>query len=295
MSTKKTTFFNKYIFLHTHIEKCGGSTLIYYLETLFGKEYICDLRPYPPVSVKQILKHQPDIQKQLPHIKLLSGHIHYDTPWAKLIPNNLWINRFISRPLPAYFRKEPLYIASIRHPIDRLISLFRYVRTRPEHILYDKNIKSNNFDSFIQKLIQTNSFRMDNEICTLFIGRRDSRQRLQDAKNAFHDHYFAVMPYNKTHEFAHLLADVFQLPRVTESLINPSDPKETAAPSAATRALLEEKCRSDILFYHYMMNNYQEKLATAKWQLENLCKKNSWFSQIFMFVGHGSDKSRSKC
>ena len=189
MSTTNKTFFNKYIFLHTHLEKCGGSTLIYYLETLFGKEYICDLRPYPPVSVEQILKHQPDIQKQLPHIKLLTGHIHYDTPWTKLIPNNRWINRFISRPLPVYFRKKPLYIASIRHPIDRLISLFRYVRTRPEHILYDDNIKSNNFDSFIQKLIQTNSFRINNEICTLFIGRGDSLQPLQDAKNAFDHHY----------------------------------------------------------------------------------------------------------
>ncbi len=57
---------------------------------------------------------------------------------------------------------------------------------------------------------------------------------------------------------------------VTESLINPSDSNETAAPNAATRALLEEKCGNDILFYHYMMNHYQEKLAKAKRQLEDL-------------------------
>ena len=279
MNAMNIAFFNKYVFLHTHIEKCGGSTLVYYLETLFGKEYIRDLRPYPPVSAIEILKNHPDIEQQLPHLKLLSGHIHYNTSWAKLIPNNQWITRFISPTLASFFRKKPLYIASIRHPIDRLISLFRYVRIRPEHILYDETIKSNDFDSFIQKLIHTNSFRMNNEICTLFIGRRDSLQPLEDAKYAFHHHYFAVMPYNKTHEFAHMLANVLGLPKVSEDVINPSDPRETATPSLATRALLEEKCHNDIIFYEYMMKNYQDKLAKAEKRLENLCRRNTWASR----------------
>lgn len=273
MSSTHSTFFNKYIFLHTHIEKCGGSTLLYYLETLFGNEAVCDLRPYPPVCATQILKNNPHLQKQLPYIKLLSGHIHYDTIWPNLIPRNRWVSRLVSSSLSPYCRKKPLYIASIRHPIDRLISLFRYVRTRPEHMLYDENIKNNHFDRFIQKLIQTHSFRMNNEMCTLFIGRRDSLQPLEDAKHVFHHHYFAVVPYNKTHELAHLIADVLQLAPVVESLINPSDPNEIAIPSDETRALLEEKCHNDILFYQYMMSNYQEKLIQAKKQLAYLCKK----------------------
>lgn len=87
------------------------------------------------------------------------------------------------------------------------------------------------------------------------------------------NYYFAVVPYNKTHELAHLIADVLQLPPVVESLINPSDPNEIAIPSDETRALLEEKCHNDILFYQYMMSNYQEKLIQAKKQLAYLCKK----------------------
>jgi hypothetical protein len=270
MSLTEYPFFNKHIFIHTHIEKCGGSTLVYYLETLFGKNYVCDLRPYPAGCATEILKNYPDIQNQLRHSKLLSGHIHYDTPWAKKIPKNQWIARLLLSETSPYYYKKPLYIASIRHPIDRLISLFRYVRSRPKHPLYDDHIKNNDMDGFIQHLIQTDYFRMNNEICTVFIGRRDSLKPLDDAKHAFDTQYFSVVPYNKTHELAHMLSAVFQLPLVTKSLINPSNPEETATPCAETRALLEEKCQNDILFYHYMMSHYQEKLAQARRQLEDI-------------------------
>ena len=101
-------------------------------------------------------------------------------------------------------------------------------------------------------------------MCALFIGRRNSHQPLEEAKHAFHHHYFVVTPYNKTHELAYMKANLLQLQMVTEQVINPSDQQETAMPSAEILALLEEKCHNDILFYQYMMSHYQEKLDWAK-------------------------------
>ena len=101
-------------------------------------------------------------------------------------------------------------------------------------------------------------------MCALFIGRRNSHQPLEEAKHAFHHHYFVVTPYNKTHELAYMMANFLQLQMVTEQVINPSDQQETAMPSAEILALLEEKCHNDILFYQYMMSHYQEKLDWAK-------------------------------
>lgn len=262
MSPLQKAFFNKYIFIHTHIEKCGGSSLLRHMTTLLGDKHVYDLRPLPPLGMEQLLKEYPEIKKNISNTHLLSGHIWYNSPWAKL---------FSKKAFP-YRKKRPLYIASIRHPIERLNSFFRYLKANPTHPYWGRNnpIENDNFDQFVQELILNDNVKTKNEISMQITRRRDSINLLEKAKYSFDHNYFAIVPYNKTHELANIIAETLQLTEVENCIVNLNTSKKIITPSKETLALLEEKCSDDIQLYDYICKGYQEKLAKAKAQLHKL-------------------------
>lgn len=270
MKPASDTFFNRYMFVHTHLEKSGGSTLLYYLTTLIGKDHTLDLRPF---LGKKSLQGYREIQKKKATIKLLSGHFRYNSGWSKLIPNQHWSNKLI----PPFFnpqgRKQALHVASVRHPIDRLDSLFRYLKTRPRHYLYNQYIIDNDFDGFIQSLIQNHNQLVNNGMCAQLARCTPAPHILEKAKKAFDHHYFAVVPYDKTHELAHMIAEVFQHPLVKEKIVNKSESSAKIILSEKTISLLEKKCADDIQFYNYVLNEYHSKLLNAKEHLHHLMNK----------------------
>lgn len=248
--------------VHTHLEKCGGSTLLHYLTTLIGKENALDLRPF--LGNKSFQGYR-EIQKKSQHINLLSGHFRYNSGWAKLVPNTRWPSNvvFPLLLLPLY-RKQALHVASVRHPIDRLDSLFRYLKTRPRHYLYNQYIVNNDFDGFIQSLINSNNQLVNNGMCAQLAKCSPGFNVFEKAKKSFDEHYLAIVPFDKTHELANMLADVFQLSPVKEKILNKSEPTAKVTPSECTLNLLEEKCADDIQLYHYIQNNYLLKLNEAE-------------------------------
>ena len=265
-------FFNKHVFVHTHVEKCGGSTLVQHLRTLLGDKHVFDARSLKPNKIERN-GHYTKPGNHLSDTRLLSGHLWYGTPLAKIFPKTKWANSLIPLEILPYFRKNPLYIASVRHPVDRLESFFRYLRTRPSHNAYNEGIKNNNFDQFIDILISKNSTKIKNGICSQLTRSHDSPNLLEKAKKSFDHNYLAVVPYNKTHELANMLADVLQRPKVENCIVNPSAPNEKSIPSKETLAFLENNCQLDIQFYSYILNNYQAKLIKAKEQLCHLIYK----------------------
>lgn len=266
----KNTLFDKHVFIHTHIEKCGGSTLLQHMTTLLGNQYVYDLRASRPRPAKEILQRYPDIQKKMPNIRLLSGHIWYGTPWAKLFPNSRWISKLLPPNTFSYCRKQPLYIASIRHPIDRLNSFFRYLQANPDHVDYNETVKNNDFDQFVQELVQTDNLKSKNALCMQITRSRTSLNLLEKAKNAFNQHYFSIVPYNKTHELANMIAEVLELPNVENCIVNLNRSEKKIIPRQETIALLTERCREDIELYDYVCKGYVEKLANAKKHLRKL-------------------------
>ena len=270
MKSSLNTFFDQHMIVHTHIEKCGGSTLLHYLTTLLGKNQSLDLRPF---LGKKRLKGIWEIQKKQHRLTLLSGHFSYNSTWTKLISNNRWAGRLTPALLNPYGRKQALYVASVRHPIDRLDSLFRYLKTRPRHHLYNQHVINNDFDSFIQTLVDSNSYLVNNGICAQLTKCPPESNMLAEAKKSFDHRYLAIVPFNKTHELGNMLADVFQLPSITEKVLNKSEPGEKVSPSRETIMLLEKKCSDDIQLYHYIVSKYPEKLIEANGYLKQLVSK----------------------
>ncbi len=258
------------MFIHTHVGKCGGKTLTSYLETLLGNQHVCDVRLAGAV-IKDIDWRSRNYN-YLTNVRLLVGHFWYDTPLAKIFPNTKWASRFLPLEALPCFRKKPLYIASVRHPVERLESFFRYLRTRPGHNAYNEGIKNNNFDQFIDILILKNNSKIKNGICSQLTRCHNSPNLFEQAKNALDHHYLAIVPYNKTHELANILAEVLLLPKVENRIVNPSTPGKKIIPRKETLMVLEENCQYDIQLYDYILKEYQAKLENAKLHLQLLLK-----------------------
>ncbi len=267
MLTAIDIFFKNNIFIHTHIEKCGGSTLVHYLNELFGKDHVCDIRPYPALAAQTLIRQYPEIKQGLPNIRVLSGHTGYREHWEKHIFSEQKFIPWLSK------TKKPLYIASIRHPIDRLISLFRYIRLRPNHpgyLPHAESLRNNDFDAYVQSLIKSKSCKVKNEICIFIKEKRMSFSLLEEAKKSFEHNYFIITPHNKTHELANLISETFSLPCVEEKTINGNESKEKITPSEKTINLLKKAHHDDILLYEYILSRYPEKLQQAKQKLQEL-------------------------
>ncbi len=243
------------------------------MTTVLGTQYMCDLRAYRRQPGKNTLQRFPEVKKKLPHIRLFSGHIWHDSPWRRFFPNSHWISKLLP---PKYFffcRKQPLYIASIRHPIDRLHSFFRYLQISPNHPDYHESIKKNDFDYFVQRLIQSNHIKSTNSLCAQITYKPNALNLLKKAKQSFDQRYLAIVPYNKTHELANMIAEVFEVPKVENSIINSNELRKKEPINKETYALLEERFSDDIQLYDYICKGYQEKLVHAKNYLLNLLNK----------------------
>ena len=266
-------FFNNYVFIHTHIEKCGGSSLLRHLTILMGSDHVLDLRSLPPLPADTILKQNPTTKKNLPQVRLLSGHFWYNSGWEKAFIRSKKINSFFSLQSLINSRKNPLYIASVRHPTDRMISFFRYLQADPNHIEYNDHVRNNNFDAFILSLTEKNHPKVKNGMCRQLTNDGKPFNLFNKAKKACDDNYLAVVPYNKTHELANIIANFLELPPVSNQIVNPSINVEKIIPSERTLALLEENCNDDIQLYEYILETYPSKLMKAKAHLEAIFKK----------------------
>ncbi len=274
MQPAQDKFFNRHVFVHTHVEKCGGSTLVRHLRTLLGDQHVFDARFSRPIKSRKNIGLEPKIYKHLANIRALSGHLPYNTRLAKIFPNTKWAGHFLPLEILPCFRKKPLYIASVRHPTEQLQSFFRYLKTRPHHPTYNDGIKNNDFDEFIQTLVLKKSSKINNRICSQVTGVKNSSSILEEAKNSFDQKYLAIVPYNKTHELANVLAETLHLPKVENRIVNSSLPGDDILPSKKTLMLLEKSCQHDIQLYDYVIKGYEEKLKNAKKHLQHLLNSN---------------------
>lgn len=111
---------NVLIFLH--IPKTGGITLGSIIRRQYGRDAVYriarkrhDLRPI------EEFKKLPDIQKE--KIRVVEGHIPFG------------LHRYLSGPAT--------YITMLRNPVDRMISVYYFILSRPTHYLHSSILSQN--------------------------------------------------------------------------------------------------------------------------------------------------------
>ena len=99
-----------WMIIFLHIPKTGGSTLRDILHRQYGGPHILRYSPNTPAQAL----HKPGIQ-------CVYGHCRYG--------------------VHVHTRKKTTYIAFLRDPLDRILSMYYFIRSRPQNNMYPKVIK----------------------------------------------------------------------------------------------------------------------------------------------------------
>jgi hypothetical protein len=112
------SYFDRHILLHTHIAKSAGTSILDALADILGPDNVMNRNRFasPNSAVSSLSRSR---RREL---KLLSGHFWYGTQ-------------------ERYFDRRPVYLAAVRDPIERFISLFHFVLAGETHPLHREFVK----------------------------------------------------------------------------------------------------------------------------------------------------------
>ncbi len=168
-------FFDQRIIFHTHIAKAAGSTLLRAFTDMFGSR-VYDLRDKTPPNTSALT---PTLRRQ---IWVLSGHFWYGGQ-----------DRF--------FERQPVYLASVRHPVDRFVSFYRFVMSSdPPHPAL-RRMEGKSFGQVVRDFIEASHPLINNEM-SRSLGVMDDLKALENT-------YAIVAPNNRINELAAALARCF--------------------------------------------------------------------------------------
>jgi len=106
-------YFDRHILLHSHIAKSAGTSILDALTEILGPSSVLDRnRSTDPETAVSSLSWS---HKR--SLKLLSGHFWHGTQ-------------------ERYFERRPVYLASVRDPIERFISMYHFALVDGAHPLY---------------------------------------------------------------------------------------------------------------------------------------------------------------
>ena len=107
------SYFDRHVLFHTHIAKSAGTSILDALTDMLGPDAVMNynLSPTPDAAVPSL-----SVGRRR-SLKLLSGHFWYGTQ-------------------DRHFDRRPIYLAAVRDPIERFISLFHFALVDGAHPLY---------------------------------------------------------------------------------------------------------------------------------------------------------------
>lgn len=104
------SYFDRHVLIHTHIAKSAGTSILDALTDILGPDHVMNENrsPNPRSAVSSLSS------SRRRSLKLISGHF--------------WYGR-----RARHFDRRPVYLAAVRDPIERFISLFHFVLAGEKH------------------------------------------------------------------------------------------------------------------------------------------------------------------
>ena len=155
------------------------------------------------------------------------------------------------------FLRTPTYIALVRSPVQRFLSVVRFVKSSEGHYLH-LALKDMNFDSALDYLVDIGEWRLINRQCEFLCQLDDFRR----AKTNVDGKYFLVGPTERFSDFVAILSRT-----LSPGIAQPQQTNTTVADdgklSASHVSRLEQLAQEDFLLHEYVTQ-----------QFAHICKRN---------------------
>ncbi len=234
--------FNHLFFLH--IPKAGGSTLHNILEKSYKGKSILTLKPdivhpngntslrYLNMVQKKIQQIDPD---ELNKYHLIKGHFYFG------IHNKI--------------NSSYKYITIIRNPIERIISLYYFIKRRKNNAFYNLTNQISLYD-FVK-----GNFEINNLQTKMLVGEKfhsfDENSLINIAQNNINNHFHLVGITERLDEFLILLNKELGIKLITYRIQNKSQNKPSIIDiDKRTKNLILKKNEIDYELYNYVKEKF---------------------------------------
>lgn len=258
-STLQYTLHEDDILIHLHIPKTGGVSLTKTLQKQFelGK---CINNPH--ISLPELT------HTALAPYKLISGHFTYNI--QDVISGN------------------PIFVTMLRHPIDRIISFYHFVRSKPNNNFYFI-ANQTSFEEFIEFDNIAIEWHVQNQMTAMLCGYDFRSQRPTEDDLLLAKERLKQMPFLGLTEFfeesMRLLHYTFQWGhdfQVLHKNATVMRPSRQQISDVTTRRILDDN-QLDLELYNYALSLFHQRLQTMldeTWQNEHhLQTENQVLSQ----------------
>jgi len=243
---------NQPCLLFLHLPKTGGISLRSVIFSNYPPSVIYQIEPSSPVRSIRYLKSLP--KKDLARLRVITGH----TLWG------------VHGILPQSF----VYLTMLREPVERVLSLYSYVRSSPTHRLYKE---ANALDISLQDFLRWDKVRheVENQQTKLLAGRwgghvKCTAELLEAAKS----HLEKYMVVGLTERFADslsLFAQVFGWQNVSVVRANVTSKRlRREDTDENTLQFIAELNRCDLELYHLAQRLFEQQKSAPERVLSNL-------------------------
>lgn len=230
---------NKLIF--QHLPKCGGTTFNSILMQNYTKEETFSIKVVDSIKLNtnQFIS-LPDSEKE--QINLLKGHMEFG--------------------LHENFVSKADYITFIRHPIERIVSFYYYVKRRPNHGLFKTNDFTNEttLHEFVTK---TKRGDINNGQIRFISGIDDTEEKmLEKAIYNIENHFSHVGLLERFDESILLLQKMYSWKRPYYEVSNETQNRKSVDNiKPETIQAIKELNNGDIILYNKMSKLFEELIV----------------------------------
>jgi hypothetical protein len=221
-------FFERAVLIHTHIERTAGTSLRLALADLLGAGHVHNLN-LPGAALPHLMA-QDDRRK----IWALTGHFPFASmDWA--------------------FARKPVYLASVREPVERFLSYYAFVTTSPGHP-GNAFLAGKTPDQAIAAFLARDPPLVVNDMsATLGISRR------RDIASHLEKNYAIVAPRERINELIAKLYAIFGGDAAPTKIHN-AGPGEATAIEPSSRLLFRSRNQTDSALYEYVSERFDSWL-----------------------------------
>lgn len=218
----------------------------------YAKRQIFRYHPQDPIGA--IRKFSPT---QLSDLKCVYGHYRYG--------------------IHTYFPRKPVYITMLRDPMDRILSMYYFIRSRPQNRLHPK-VTNMSFSEYVMSSDSRIQVPLRNHQTRMISGERDPN--LQKAKQNIANHFAVVGIMDMYPDSVFIMKKAFDWKRVAYMKQNEtkSRPKNTPVPDHI-KTLIRQNNALDYQLYAYAKNrlhNQIQQLSTQEKQQLKQFKQQSF-------------------